>query len=763
LVFLLVLAGAGVATAPYFGRRYIKNKLLPRLAKRFKRELSVDRIELSYGKLAMHHILVRSPGDGKRPMVVIDELRAQFRWQELLSGKLLVSSTRLDGVKVHLVRKAGRDNFSDLLRRRRGRLAGRAKLGPVRIVSGELSLHEDRGDVVAERLTGRITPGGQSRLALHKVTVDLRLGSRKRVRMAKLGLVGRLSRRDPRLSMVELEGAVVSLLPNLTLSGVGGTLVPNLDKRALTLDLHGSYGGATAKLWSARGTVFPFAPSGEVAVRVKDFSLGRIRSILGHTPLLRPQRTRIDGQLDLKLQKGKLDAVGKLVVNDLTVFHPALARRSVSGISGSMVLDASLSKTKIAVRKLMLQTGKVRLLLTAEVASPDLFAAHKTTNTVKNSAMKARKNKRGRKSGKRRRKRLAKAKKTKLPKRDMRITASLKMAPVACQDVLEAIPAALIPKLRGFRLKGTLSADLALDVDYRELGKLKLGGKLPIRNCKVVGAPEQMSAERLEYPFEHSVEIAPDRWKTVVIGPENPDYTPLAAVSTHFINALLTTEDGGFYKHRGFIRSQFRKALARNLARGSFSLGASTISMQTVKNVLLSHEKTLSRKLQELFLVWYLEKQLTKDRLMEIYVNVIELGPAIYGIGQASRHYFNKSPAELMPLEAAFFASIMPSPVRRYVQYCKGELSAGWDRYVRRILGWMHKRKKLPDEDFKASEQQKVVFARDFEALPERECRKQVKSAAKAWKTAYRERMEKLLRKVAPHQLELYFPKSRTD
>ena len=129
-----------------------------------------------------------------------------------------------------------------------------------------------------------------------------------------------------------------------------------------------------------------------------------------------------------------------------------------------------------------------------------------------------------------------------------------------------------------------------------------------------------------------------------MVGPENPDFTPYAEISPHVVKAFLTTEDAGFFRHRGFIPSQFRKALARNLKRGGFRLGASTISMQMVKNVLLSHEKTLSRKLQELFLVWYLEQELSKERIMEIYLNAIEFGPGIYGIGAAARHYFGKQP-----------------------------------------------------------------------------------------------------------------------
>jgi len=154
----------------------------------------------------------------------------------------------------------------------------------------------------------------------------------------------------------------------------------------------------------------------------------------------------------------------------------------------------------------------------------------------------------------------------------------------------------------------------------------------------------------------------------VVVGPDNPDFTPYDQISPYLISSIMTTEDNGFFKHHGWVSSEFKSALRRNLQNGGFRLGASSITMQMVKNVLLTKDKTLSRKLQELYLVWYLEQVLPKERILELYFNAIEFGPRIYGIGAAVRHYFGKRPAELMPLEAAFFSSILPSPKRRYIQ-----------------------------------------------------------------------------------------------
>ena len=171
-----------------------------------------------------------------------------------------------------------------------------------------------------------------------------------------------------------------------------------------------------------------------------------------------------------------------------------------------------------------------------------------------------------------------------------------------------------------------------------------------------------------------------------MIGPDNPDFVPYGEISPYLVGSIMTTEDNGFFKHRGWVSSEFKSALRRNLQRGGFRLGASSITMQMTKNVLLTREKTLSRKLQELFLVWYIEQNLSKERILELYFNAIEFGPRIYGIGAATRHYFGKKPAELTPLEAAWFSSILPSPKRRYVQYCHGAPDAKWDKYS--IASW---------------------------------------------------------------------------
>jgi membrane peptidoglycan carboxypeptidase len=126
----------------------------------------------------------------------------------------------------------------------------------------------------------------------------------------------------------------------------------------------------------------------------------------------------------------------------------------------------------------------------------------------------------------------------------------------------------------------------------------------------------------------------------------------------------MTAEDGGFYQHRGFLPDAFRESMITNIKERRFARGGSTISMQLVKNVFLNRNKTIARKLEEALIVWLIENQgiTSKDRMFEVYLNIIEWGPLVYGANEAARFYFNKDASRLTLSEALFMASIIPRP-----------------------------------------------------------------------------------------------------
>lgn len=154
-----------------------------------------------------------------------------------------------------------------------------------------------------------------------------------------------------------------------------------------------------------------------------------------------------------------------------------------------------------------------------------------------------------------------------------------------------------------------------------------------------------------------------------VLGPQNRYWTPSSKITPEMKWAVILAEDGNFYKHEGIDVKAIREAIKYDLEKKSLARGASTITQQVAKNVFLSREKTIVRKLKEVYLAWRMEQELTKGRILELYLNVVELGPLVYGIGHGSRYYFGKPPSALTPQEAAFLAAMLPGPRVAYNPY----------------------------------------------------------------------------------------------
>lgn len=140
-------------------------------------------------------------------------------------------------------------------------------------------------------------------------------------------------------------------------------------------------------------------------------------------------------------------------------------------------------------------------------------------------------------------------------------------------------------------------------------------------------------------------------------------WQPLEAVSPNLIRAVIASEDAKFCRHRGFDWDAIDKAIGR-YASGGRVLGASTISMQTAKNLFLWPGRDFVRKGFEAGLTVLLETFWSKDRIMEVYLNIVEWGPGIYGAEAAARHHFGKAAKTLTQAEAAALAAVLPSPRR---------------------------------------------------------------------------------------------------
>lgn len=139
-------------------------------------------------------------------------------------------------------------------------------------------------------------------------------------------------------------------------------------------------------------------------------------------------------------------------------------------------------------------------------------------------------------------------------------------------------------------------------------------------------------------------------------------WIPYASIPRDAIDAVIVSEDGTFWSHDGFDWFEFKESVERNFEEGRAVRGASTITQQLVKNLYLSSSKNPLRKLKEWVLTWYIERQLRKSRILELYLNVIEWGEGVYGIEAASQYYFDKSASELNREECVRLAAIIPSP-----------------------------------------------------------------------------------------------------
>jgi hypothetical protein len=720
----LAVAVVGLGSFPFWagalGARLARSTLAGRLGV----DVYIDAGRAGLGGLTLHD--VRIAESGKATLAAIDRVYIPYR--------AVWSSARIEveGARVDIERGGNGDNISVVLQKVSPREGGGGGAGgkssgnkPTISLRGGTVRARDlrRGAAVAvEGLNVELVPDKDVVIetAAFAGIVRIRGGEND----PKFG-AGKLRMTVPLQGMrplpaptVEVAGGYVQPMANLGLTGIRGTVKPAAENatppapgaapRPLVIALEGSYGGARESLWRATGQVKPPVDGHplemNVVLRAARFSLDRIREVLPPS-VLDPKTTSVDAELDLGFGDGQLAFRGKLDVTGLNLQHEKLSSEPVRGMALGLVLDGRLDPLR---RRLELAKfeGRMRNLVGSLKGAVELTpGTFKFTDGTEMPMV---------------------------PKIEMRV----QVPKIPCAKMLESIPGPIIPHLQGFLLKGNFEADIYTKIDYTDLDNLVLAGKVAIDGCQVLKAPDEVTDLAGPASLTQIVEIpsldpkAPPGTSELLafaIGPENPDFVPHDQISPYLISSILTTEDGGFFRHRGWVSPEFKTALRRNLQAGGFRLGASSITMQMVKNVLLSREKTMSRKLQELFLVWHIEKILPKERILELYFNAIEFGPRIYGIGTAAKHYFGKHASQLTPMEAAFFSSILPSPKRRYIQYCHGQLFPPWDKYVRRILFRVKERGRITEEEYTQAAAEPLQFDLTARTTSEPECMNWIK------------------------------------
>lgn len=232
-------------------------------------------------------------------------------------------------------------------------------------------------------------------------------------------------------------------------------------------------------------------------------------------------------------------------------------------------------------------------------------------------------------------------------------------------DLFSSLPAGLFSRLAGIKTSGELAYELNFFIDFTHPKQLSLEAEME-KSAFRIERFGRVNFTACADPFLYTAYEKNRAVRSFMVGPENPDFRSLEQLPPFLKNAVLISEDGAFFGHQGFLLGPIKESIAANIREKRFVRGASTISMQLVKNLYLKKDKTIARKLEEVLITWLIEEKrlLSKERMYEIYLNIIEWGPLIYGASEAAHFYFDKDVAKLTLAEAIFMASIIPRPKR---------------------------------------------------------------------------------------------------
>lgn len=421
----------------------------------------------------------------------------------------------------------------------------------------------------------------------------------------------------------------------------------------------------------------PIEARAEGSVRIRRVSLALVAPFVPEIPLYEPEAGSVTAELELDADAtGQIRLDGIVALRDAALSSERLAPEPIQSLSAE-VRGAGVwfpADRRLAIERAQLRVGEARVLLEGEVERT---------------------------------------------REHYQIDVTVRVPPSPCNQVVGAIPRDIMGPLAGFAWAGTWGGVAHLAVDSRDLEATEL--TIRVRNlCEFVRAPRWVRVERFQEPFRHAV-VEPDETTfEMVTGPSTENWVPLAEVSPFLIEAVLSHEDARFYDHGGFAPWAIRDALVRNLQEGRYVVGASTISMQLAKNLYLEREKTIARKVQEVLLTWWLENALNKDEILELYLNVIEYGPAKYGLRNATSYYFGRVPADLSPAEAAFLACILPSPKRFHASYERDALTRSMRGKMKRLLEHMAKRERIGPEalTYGLAEIEQFDFQQDDDPVP---------------------------------------------
>ncbi|MBK6531837.1 MAG: transglycosylase domain-containing protein [Deltaproteobacteria bacterium] len=721
-VLILVPLVAAGALGPSFVRSRVRQGIVSACARRLGARCQVGSVDLAMDGALLRRVVVDLPG--ARRHLSVSRVGVRFRWPALVLGRTQRLDVQAEGIELR-----AQGPIEEIIRRPVA--APSAEGGRRRFVLG--SVHLDRIQADLELREGEHS---RARLQLREAVVDvtdtrdmtvrwselraeaphvvMRSGTCVALRRAaeqSLNCTGFEALADVRAKdalppfLDEVEAAwrrehVEAVDTPATGPGAagpgparalsvqaregsirlqrGGEDLVRLDPASLTLQAHGrvidelrvevgaDQGGAITASYARDENA-----RWQVEVEAGTLPLQRLAPWLPFIPWHAPERGTARFHLRVEPPEGRTEATvlevsGNVTVDHFGLRHPGLAREPLDALSASLSGRATLDLE----RRRVTSPG-----ISAELNGLRFFLSGSAERGRDHSA----------------------------------VDAVLRVPVFDCDLPRRVLPPAAVGPLAGFLFSGTLAGDLHIALDTRRLGDTVLDVNVQ-DGCDVSQSSVEVGLRRLGNPFIQRVQEPNNVVRTFLTGPGTPAWTAFEAISPFVVGAVIQREDGGFYRHHGFSPDEVRGALIRNVNAGRFAFGASTITMQLVKNVFLAREKTLVRKLQEVALTWWLERSLDKRSILELYLNVVEFGPGIYGIGPAARFFFGREPNDLTVLQGIYLATLLPAPIPRYGMFERGAIGSGTLQQLRHIARSMAANRLITPAEAAAADHEGIAF-----------------------------------------------------
>ena len=447
-------------------------------------------------------------------------------------------------------------------------------------------------------------------------------------------------------------------LPQLTIEDgdIAGRLTANIDSVVNELGISGHIEpgdyALTARVFGVGGSVqLPYVPR-------------RFGALVSFDTVL----VRLDSKdFDDDDTGGQLTVRGSVAARNFSLYHPKLAANEIEVKRGSMDFVATLGRGRAALEK-----GS-QVTVNKIVLYPEISVRMKPSQAV-----------------------------------NIKVTS----AETPANDFFSSLPTGIFDEVRGTQGTGTLTYRMSGSLDMAKVDSLKFDSSLKGKDFRLTSFGEE-NLNKLNTAFLHTVyNDRGDSVRSFTVGPPNPDFVPYNEVSPYLIHAITTAEDPRFFTHKGFMEKAFVKSAIQNIKERRFARGGSTLSMQLVKNVFLTRQKTVARKIEEALMVWLIENTglASKQRMFEVYLNIIEWGPSkyrwpsgkrgVYGVKDAALFYYGKRPDELDLSESLYLASIIPKPkYSRFSFDAYGGLRRSTRYFFRLIADIMATRGLITDSD----------------------------------------------------------------